>query len=354
MATRLIQNGRVWDGNCFFYGDIFTENDKIAEIAPRIDRKADFVYDATGKTVTAGMVDAHIHMRVVAGEPYGIPPEIACFPFGVTAAADAGRVKGEPAVFDAFQVKNVVFPTALIRGNEPNFSKLEETIARFGDKVVGVKVYFDASLCEVTDITPLAKICAFAKERGLRVMVHCAHSPTPMAEILETLNPGDLLTHAFHGAENNAAEDDFVSMKAAQARGVLIDTGFAANFHTDYRVFRAAIEAGVIPDTISTDITKSSAFTRGGRYGLTMAMSMARHMGMQEEDIFRAVTTTPAKALGREAWGRLTEGSCADLAVLEYTDEGFAITDHAGNTIESQTGYRCALTLADGWIVYRK
>ena len=353
MATRLIQNGRIWDGNCFFYGDIFTENDKIAEIAPRISRTADFVYDAAGKTVTAGMVDAHMHMRVVAGESYGISPEIACFPFGVTAAADAGRVKGEPAVLDAFQVKNVVFPTALIRGNQPNFPKLEETIARFGDKVVGVKVYFDASLCEVTDITPLAAICAFAKERGLRVMVHCAHSPTPMAEILATLNPGDILTHVFHGAENNAAEDGFTSMKEAQARGVVIDTGFAGSFHTDYRIFRQAIEAGVIPDTISTDITKSSAFTRGGRYGMTMCMSMAKQAGMPEEAIFRAVTTNPAKALGQEGWGRLTEGGCADLAVLEETSEGFAITDKAGNTLESKTCWRSVLTVADGLVVYK-
>jgi len=353
MATRRIQNGRIWDGNRFFYGDIFTENDKIAEIAPRISRTADFVYDAAGRIVTAGLVDAHMHMRVIAGERYGISPEIACFPFGVTAAADAGRVQGERAVLDAFQVKNVVFPTALIRGNRPNLPKLEETVARFGDKVVGVKVYFDATQSEVSDISPLAEVCAYAKARGLRVMVHCAHSPTSMAEILAALNPGDILTHAFHGAENTAAEDGFASMKEAQARGVVIDTGFAGNFHTDYRIFREAIQAGVIPDTVSTDVTKGSAFTRGGRYGMTMCMTMAKRMGMAEEDIFRAVTSNPAKALGKEEWGRLTVGGNADLAVLEETDEGFSITDKAGNTLETKTGYRCVLTIADGLVVYR-
>ena len=62
---------------------------------------------------------------------------------------------------------------------------------------------------------------------------------------------------------------------------------------------------------------------RGGKYGLTMCMSMARDMGMTENDVFRAVTSNPAKALGEEGkWGCLKVGGKADIAVLDYTDEG--------------------------------
>ena len=87
---------------------------------------------------------------------------------------------------------------------------------------------------------------------------------------------------------------------------------------------------------------------------MTMCMSIARHMGMSEVDIFKAVTVTPARVLGKEdAWGTLNVGGNADIAVFEYTGEGFSLTDKAGNHIEDKNGYRCVLTVADGQIIYR-
>ena len=185
-------------------------------------------------------------------------------------------------------------------------------------------------------------------------MVHCSNSPTSMSEILNTLNEGDILTHAFHGGSNNAAEDNFASMRAAQARGVIIDVGFAGHIHTDFEILGRAIKSGIPPNTISTDITKFSAYTRGGRYGMTICMSIARHVGMTEEDIFRSVTSTPARVLGKsDQWGSLAPGRKADIAVFDYTDEGFSLTDKAGHHIESKSGYRCLLTVADGQIIYK-
>ena len=219
---------------------------------------------------------------------------------------------------------------------------------------IGLKVYFDTTNTVVRDITPLAEICRYAQQRGLLVMVHCSHSPVPMAQILETLHPGDILTHAFHGGEHTAAEDNFAAMKAAKARGVVIDAGFAGHIHTDFAIFREAIRQGVLPDTISTDITCASAYKRGGRYGMTVCMSMARTAGMTEEAIFRAVTTAPARVLGKAGtWGCLKVGGCADIAVFCDTDEGFDFTDRAGNRFASSKGYRCKLTVADGTVVFR-
>ena len=110
----------------------------------------------------------------------------------------------------------------------------------------------------------------------------------------------------------------------------------------------------MIADTISTDITKFSAYKRGGRYGMTMCMSIAKTLGMDEESVFRAVTSAPAKVLKKEdEWGYLKEGRQADVAVFDYTSEGFNLTDKAGNHIESESGYRCVLTLVNGEVVYR-
>ena len=43
----------------------------------------------------------------------------------------------------------------------------------------------------------------------------------------------------------------------------------------------------------------------------------------------------------------------ADIAVFDDTDEGFDLTDHAGNRVEGKRGYRCVLTVCDGQVVYK-
>ena len=132
----------------------------------------------------------------------------------------------------------------------------------------------------------------------------------------------------------------------------MLDAAFAGQVHTDFAVLTKAIREGFLPDTISTDLTKNSAYKRGGRYGLPLCMSMARTAGMAEADIFRSVTTAPADALG-QPWGRLSVGGVADIAVLAYENEGFSFTDNAGNTFASDNGYRCKLTVADGVVLFR-
>lgn len=353
MAKILIKNGRVWDGERFFYADILTDGNKIAKIGPSITDDAEYVYDASGKTVSAGLIDAHMHMKGISTNQFGICTEAACFPFGVTAGADAGAELGNEEILSHIAIKNKVFVITEIINNEAHLEVTEKLLCKYGKKAIGVKIYFDITSGNVADTAPLKQICDFAHKRGLKVMVHCSNSPSPMSEILDCLHEGDVLTHAYHGWANTAEADGFESLMAAQSRGVIIDAGFAGNVHTDFAVFKNAIESGAIPDVISTDITNRSAFKRGGRYGLTMCMSMARDMEMAESDVFRAVTVNAAKALGEEEWGCLKVGGSADIAVLDYTDDGYFLTDGAGNHIESKNGYRCVLTLSDGEIVFR-
>lgn len=354
MAAIQIKNGRIWDGNQFLNGDIRIDNGIIEKIGVIPEDPKAFTYDAAGYTVMPGLVDTHVHFTGTEADRYGINPEMSCIPFGVTAAADAGGAHANRELAERYLVKNVTFVTVPMVDNQPDFAPTEKKLALYRDNVIGLKVYFDTNNTPVRDITPLRQVCDYAQKRGLLVMVHCSNSPVPMAEILETLNPGDILTHAFHGGVHTAAEDNFAAMKRAKQRGVVIDAGFAGHIHTGLEVFCSAVKAGVYPDTISTDITRASAYMRGGRYGMTVCMSMARTAGMDEEAIFRAVTTTPAKALKKEGqWGVLREGSCADIAVLDYTNEGFELTDRFGGSLKSDRGYRCKLTIVNGEIVWR-
>lgn len=355
MGSLLIKGGRVFDGEKFFEADVLVREKTVEKIASEISENADYVFDAAGMTVTAGLVDAHVHFAGISSDNFGIAADLCTLPFGVTAAADCGAIKGSKAFSDGFCVKNVVLAAGELRGNSVSFENAEKLLCAYGEKAVGVKLFFDAADSGLRDENALLQTVEFAEKHGLKVMVHSSNSPIPMGKLLSILRKGDILTHAYHGGKNNASEDGFECIREAKQRGVVIDAGLAGYVHTDFKVFGDAVKCGAIPDVISTDITKCSAYKRGGRYGLPMCMSIARQLGMTEADIFKAVTLNPAAALGKsDQWGCLREGGIADIAVLSWTDEGFDMTDRQGNRIQSNEGYRNMLTVSDGEIVYRR
>ena len=355
MGRILIKNGKVWNGEKFFFADVLTENKRIIRVEENITETADFVFDASGKIVAPGLVDAHVHFKGISSEEFGINAEMACLPFGVTAAVDAGGGLGNKEQLDFMAVKNRVFVSVQVKDNKACFENTKRLFEVYGDKVIGLKLYFGIEVSDLKDIQPLKQTVDFAEEHGLMVMVHSTNPPVSMKELLSVLRKGDILTHAYHGGTYNVADDNYECVFEAKNRGVIIDAGMAGHVHTDFKVFEDAIKCGALPDIISTDITKFSAYKRGGRYGLTMCMSIAKHLGMTEEDIFKAVTSSPAKALGMDKeWGFLGVGRCADVSVLEYAEEGFDLTDNAGNNINAETGYRCVLTVSGGDVVYKR
>lgn len=350
MSKILIKNGRIWNGEKFFSADVLTDGNKIVKVEENIESVADFSYDATGKTVSAGLIDAHVHIKEISSKEYGINADMSCIPFGVTAALDAGGISGNKSLLESFSVKAFALIKADFINDGADFQNAETMLEKYKERALGIKIYIP----EANNIKQVDQVCEFAEKHGFLVTVHTTDSKIPMREILNALRKGDIFTHAYHGGKNNVEEDNFESLKTAKSRGVIIDAGLAGNVHTDFKIFENAIKNGAAPNIISTDITKLSAYKRGGRYGMTMCMSIARHLGMNEEDIFRAVTSSAAHALGKEhEWGFLKAGRRADIAVLDYADEGFDLTDKAGNRIKSEKGYRCVLTVADGEVLYR-
>ena len=75
MSKILIKNGRVWDGEKFYFADVLADNGKISKIGEIIDEPVnsatDFVFDAKDKIVSAGFVDLHMHMRGVSSVTFG-------------------------------------------------------------------------------------------------------------------------------------------------------------------------------------------------------------------------------------------------------------------------------------------
>lgn len=346
----LIKNGTVWTKNGYEKKDVLFEGEQISKIEDNIEADTLRVFNAEGMVVLAGLIDTHMHMKNVTIDLFGVDASAVCFPNGVTCACEASACYGDEAFLDTFSVKNVVFAGGQYENNRFNHKKYD--YEKYGKYAIGIKVFYDTEANYVSNLAPLKDTCAFAKDRGLRVMVHSANSPVSMMEIVETLNKGDILTHAFHGGKNNSSEDNFECLKYAKEKGVIVDVGFAGYTHADFFILKKAIDMGVYPDTIGTDVTRSSAFIRSGRYGMNYCMSILRTLGMPEEEIFKAATVNSAKALGREdVWGELKVGS-RDLCALSYVDKPFEITDKFSNTVKDTKSYRCNLTVVNGDAVY--
>ena len=349
--TLLIRGGRVFDGRQFIEGDVLIRDGVIAQIGT-VTADACQIVEATGMTVLPGLIDVHLHMEGISSPGWQISPEKACLPFGVTAAADASASRGDEGLLEGFPVKTGVFP--IVSTKEPlSFDVTLERLARYGHRVLGLKVIYDQKANPaLQDEKILEKICDFAHSRDLPVLVHTAHSPVSMAKLLDVLAPGDIATHVFCGGANSAQADGFACLKKAKQRGVILDSCICGGEHVDFSIYRNAIRAGIYPDLLGTDLAEEIAH-RGGSYGLTTCMTVARLLGMPEEAVFRAVAGHAGKALRRD-WGRLAVGAAADVTLLQWTDAPVDLTDRYGNRVTSEAGYRCFMTVRDGNVVFEK
>ena len=87
-----------------------------------------------------------------------------------------------------------------------------------------------------------------------------------MAQIIDYLRPGDIMTHAFHDFEHNILDDREkirTELLEARSKGIIMDIG-AHRAHFGVELSRTAIAQGFLPDTISSDIG------RGIGYGHTL------------------------------------------------------------------------------------
>lgn len=353
MQKILLKAGKIFNGEDFIKADLLIENGVISAIGD-IDEKEAIEIDCTDSIITSGLVDIHTHFSEMGNKQFGYPAEMSTIPFGVTYAVDGGALHSNLAVLDNLLVETKVFVPIFVQDGDINYTALEQVLKSYGDRAIGIKIYFDATLNNGTTECVFEKACEYARKNGLKVMVHCSYSPVPMEKIVETLSTGDIVTHAYHGENSAIYENDYIAYKKAKEKGVIIDVGMAGSCHTDFEVLKNAIKFGYIPDVISTDITKFSAYVRGGIYGLPMCMSIARILGMAEEDVFKAVTINAAKAVNCEDnWFRIKVNDIATLSVIKWCENKIDIIDKAQNKVESTHGYACKLTIKNGQIIYR-
>src|SRR5437764_602090 len=129
---------------------------------------------------------------------------------------------------------------------------------------------------------------------GVPFMIHITDSPIPLPEILAEMAPGDIVTHCYHGRANGimGPEKQLVLKEVveAQRHGIIFDCAHGRN-HFSFPMIEKALDQGFLPDTISTDLTVTSA-TRGPVFDLPTTMTKLLHFGMPLADLVARAGTT--------------------------------------------------------------
>jgi dihydroorotase len=334
------------------------------------------VLDAAGKLVTPGLVDLHTHVFPY-GSAAGIPAD-ELVPFTCTttcvSAGDAGAnnfaafrryvvAQTRTRLFAFVHISNVgltPFPvTELPTIDFADVDACARTVAENSDIVIGVKVRMSENIIGKFGLEPLQRAIAACEKAGTgaKVMTHIGGVATRdlMVRILDTLRPGDILTHAYTGAPNlsgdftNIVQDGHLipAAVAAKRRGVIFDVAHGGGSF-DYTVAEVAIPQGCPPDTISSDIHVVSGNTSGMPY-LVWVMSKFLGLGFSLEEVVAMATVNPAKVIARvPKLGTLQPGAPGDVAIMELVDGPVSFVDTRNNRRDGRSYLKPVETVTGG------
>jgi dihydroorotase len=346
----VIRGGEVVDPGQRLRGrrDVGIRWGRIAAVEPSIDAAgATQSIDAGGKLVVPGLIDLHSHVYPQASA-LGLPAdELAPYTCTTTyvSAGDAGAnnfsafrhyviAQARCRIFAFVHVSSIGlagFPVGeSLNLDYADVEAAARTIAENRDLVLGAKVRISRNVVGDNDLEPLRRALDAAQRAGggARVMCHIGDAPGDLSRLLDLLRPGDILTHAYSGAGNNIVRDGKVLPAALEAkrRGVVIDVGHGGGSF-DYTVAEPAIDQGLLPDTISSDIHAVSGNTPGMPY-LPWVMSKFLNLGLGLEQVIALATATPASVIDRvEGLGTLRPGAPADVSILELVEEPVSFVD---------------------------
>jgi dihydroorotase len=334
------------------------------------------VLDAAGKLVTPGLVDLHTHVYPY-GSAIGIPADELVPHQGTTTCVSAGDAGANNfAAFRRFiaaqtrtrlyafvHIANIGlagFPVAeLFNIDFAQPDSAAKAIAENVDMVLGAKVRMSENVIAKHGIEPLKRAISACEQAGVgaKVMCHIGGVETRelMSQILDTLRPGDILTHCYSGFPNvagdftNIVQDGRVipAAMSAKQRGVIFDIGHGGGSF-DYTVAEAAIQQGCLPDTISSDIHVFSGNTPGMPY-LTWVMSKFLGLGFSLEQVVAMATRKPAAVINRlPKLGTLQIGAPGDVSILELVEGPVSFVDTRNNKREGKVQLRPVQTVAAG------
>ena len=375
----LIKNANVLDPSQNLAGkrDIGLRYGQIEAIEEVIaPERAQRVMDAAGKLVTPGLIDLHAHTYPY-GSAIGIPAdELVAHQCTTTvvSAGDAGAnnfagfrrlaVPGSRTRQFAFVHIAVAglagFPVPeLFNIDYAQAEVAARAVAENADMVLGVKVRMSENVIARHGLEPLRRAIKACEMSGVPAKIMCHIGGVAdrelMSQILDLLRPGDVLTHCYSGAPNNAGQFTNIvqdgkllpAALAAKRRGVVFDVGHGGGSF-DYTVAEMAIAQGCPPDTISSDIHVFSGNSPGMPY-LPWVMSKFIAMGFSLPEVLGMATATPARVISRiPKHGTLQIGAPADLSIFEVVEGAVSFVDTRNNQRQGRMYLKPAGTVVAG------
>jgi dihydroorotase len=365
MFDLIIRRARLVDERLV---DIAVKDGKIAAIGEISgEAKQERVLDGE-IYLSAGWIDSHVHCYPKS-PIYHDEADCIGVATGVTTVVDAGST-GAEAIDDFYQLTRAaqtqvyallnIARTGILTQNElADLSQIDKpavsaALRRLPGFILGIKARISSSVVGENGIKPLRLAKEIQQENGdLPLMVHIGNNPPNLDEIADLLTSGDIITHCYNGKPNrilNPQGQLRFAVKKALQRGVRLDVGHgSASFSFD--VARRAIELGILPDTISSDIYCRNRID-GPVKNLAHVMSKFFNVGMTLPQIIDCVTWKAADGLRLTQKGRLEPGFDADFTLFTLSDEPRALLDSEGETVQGQQHFvPLAAVVAGQWNV---
>lgn len=358
--------------------DVAIQGGRIAAVAESISASdARSVVDATGLYVTPGLIDLHAHLywgtnngTAWANSFSALPPDGFTLQYGVTTAVDAGGSGWRD--FETFKEQTIDRSKTRVKaflnivGGGMRGDPEEQDLADMDAKLAAMKVYeFPEYIVGIKvahykgpDWTPVRRAVEAGQWAKVPVMVDFGRSqPTLSIEqlFLQELNPGDIFTHCFAdalGRESLVDRSGLLKPFVVKAidRGIIMDVGHGGGSFR-WNVAVAALEQGMRPQTISTDLHAGS-MNRGMKNQLNV-MSKLLNLGMKLDEVIEASSWKPAQVISiDEDLGHLSVGAFADVAVLRRQEGDFGFVDVAGTRYDGKYNLECELTILGGEVVW--
>lgn len=363
--------------------DVAVSGGRIVALEPDIaPTEATQVLDVGGtdRYVVPGLIDMHTHVAYGAttdGVGMGCcDPDYIGVQAGVTTVLDAGSV----GVANLGVVATHVRPKAKTRIlcyvnvgsyahtmpgfadvnslDEINRDAITRCITSNPGLVQGVKLRMVGPIMNERgeEVVDLAR--AIAAEHHLPLMVHIGDmqatgrpAPERIDELtqylLRNLGEGDILTHLctpHHGGVLDTSRRPIPELAEAHATGVVLDSALGrGNF--GYEVAAHQAQLGVMPDTISSDLTAGGL----SFHSLTECMAKFMAIGYSLSDVIRMTTANAAVAVGeQDTIGALAVGREADITVLDQVTGDYKFVDTIGTAFRGQHGLVPVQTIRAG------
>lgn len=351
MKTLTIKNGRLIspvNGLHGDAGDIVVKDGRIAEVGSDLEAQGE-VIDAKGRYVTPGFIDIHTHCYPKAF--LGLSPDVLGLDRGATTIVDAGSSGSD--TYDDFRSNYIdtaqtkvftllnISREGLIRGHElDDPAKVDVASAMacaraHADNIVGLKARASASVVGDQGLAPISVAAQTAHELKLPLMVHVGNCPPALGEVIDLLDTGDIITHAFHGKPGGILNEDGTIIAQAvrgRQRGVRFDVGHGvASFA--FKTYQRAMAAGFDCDSISSDLHVQN--WGGPVFGMATTLSKVMACGEPFEDAISKCTSAPARYFGLSGLGEIAPGMVADLNIVTV--------DEVCETVEDAMGERVVL-----------